>query len=322
MDASSEFLYLSRRVLLYIGYLVAVFWVSCAVSAPSTDVFSEASPDYQRKMLPSGRYEPETYAFGKGVCLDKLGKDKSLTVLSFHEICEILAGTLEKADYIATPGPEETDLVIVVSWGRTTPFDQGLYDHIADSMADTANEVTRLNGLKESLPEGGTGSGIAQLTQELGSIQRSLEGTYEGRMDQMLILKQMEDDRRFRSNRYNAKLLGFHDKLKWAAYLTRFSMVHKYLVFDLITEVENPRYFVILQAYDFQAMWKEKKKVMLWTTRFSIRAQRRKFDEELQDMALAACPTFGIDSKGLKRGLTRTDVKLGELEYLGVVEEE
>ena len=310
------------KSIISVGFLVTLLSFADAKNAPSTAVFSEVSPDYQRKLLPSGRYEPETYAFGKGIFLDRLGKDESLTALSFREICEILAVSLEEADYVPTPSPEETDLVIVVSWGRTTPFDRGLYNYTTDRIADSVNETARISASKNSLDQDSASPEEIQMARQMNSLQNSLAGQYEGQMDQMLALQQMEDDRRMHSSRYNAKLLGFYDKLQWAGQLWDSSMVHRFSIFDLLPEVENPRYFVILQAYDFQAMWKEKKKVMLWTTRFSIRAQRRRFDEQLQSMALAACQVYGADSKGLVQGLTPANVKLGELEYLGVVEED
>ena len=39
---------------------------------------------------------------------------------------------------------------------------------------------------------------------------------------------------------------------------------------DLVSEIEVDRYFVVLLAYDFQVLWKEKKHKLLWETRFSI----------------------------------------------------
>ena len=87
---------------------------------------------------------------------------------------------------------------------------------------------------------------------------------------------------------------------------------------DLMEELESSRYFVILQAYDFQKAWKEKTRKILWTTRFSIRAKGRQFDKELWQMAMASSRIMGSDTKGLARNLEMPRVEFGELEYLGV----
>jgi len=33
---------------------------------------------------------------------------------------------------------------------------------------------------------------------------------------------------------------------------------------ELIDDIEDDRYFVVLLAYDFQQLWKQKKRVLLW----------------------------------------------------------
>jgi len=39
---------------------------------------------------------------------------------------------------------------------------------------------------------------------------------------------------------------------------------------------------VVLMAYDFQLLWKEKKHKLLWETRFSIRQRHNDFDRQLR----------------------------------------
>ena len=301
------------RIIFVASCMISFTWVTFGKSVPSTAAFSEISPNYHRKMLPTGKYEPETYALGKGICVDKSGRDSSLTTLSFREIGALLADALAKVDYVPTPSPEETDLVIVVNWGRTMPFDRGMANYAIDSMSTAINGISQIKAM--------VGSTDPQSNTSIKALQDSMASEYSNQMDQMLTLYQMEEDRRLQADTYNARLLGYGDEMNWAAELVNTSMTMRSYHHDLMIELENPRYFVILQAYDFQKMWKEKKKVLLWTTRFSIRAKGHKFDEELQNMALAASRTFGTDSDKLKRGLRPAEVKFGELEYIGVVEE-
>jgi hypothetical protein len=144
-----------RIVIPFALCLLSIIWATYAKSVPSTVVFSEISPNYHRKMLPTGKYEPETYALGKGICLDSY---------------------------------------------------------------------------------------------------------YVGMMDQMLLLQQMADNERNHAAAYNARLPGYHQELKRTGQKMGISFAAYDDNEELMSEIEHPRYFVILQAYDFQAMWTEKKR--------------------------------------------------------------
>jgi hypothetical protein len=82
---------------------------------------------------------------------------------------------------------------------------------------------------------------------------------------------------------------------------------------DLVAEIEDNRYFVVLMAYDFQLMWKQKKHKLLWETRFSIREKQNQFDRALPQMAEYASRYFGQDSHGLLHtGVPDGKVELGD----------
>jgi len=76
----------------------------------------------------------------------------------------------------------------------------------------------------------------------------------------------------------------------------------------------------VLMAYDFQQIARNKKHVLLWETRFSIRQHGNNFDEQLGVMADYASRYFGQNSNGLvhTRAL-KESVKLDELKILGEV---
>jgi hypothetical protein len=82
---------------------------------------------------------------------------------------------------------------------------------------------------------------------------------------------------------------------------------------DVTDEIEENRYFVVLMAYDFQLLWKEKKHKLLWETRFSINERHNSFDRALPAMARYASQYFGQDSKGLLRDrVPEGKVKVGD----------
>ena len=89
---------------------------------------------------------------------------------------------------------------------------------------------------------------------------------------------------------------------------------------DLIDELEENRYFVVLMAYDFQLQWKQKKHKLLWETRFSIQEHRNDFKLALPTMAQEASRYFGQDSHGLvRRPLPEGHVTLGEPKVIEVM---
>ncbi|EDY82415.1 hypothetical protein VDG1235_2037 [Verrucomicrobiia bacterium DG1235] len=284
---------------------------------PRTAAHSTVDPSFVRERLPDGQWKPITYAFGKGNLIDPTERDKSLNQLSFHELGAILSKALLTENYVPTPGPEETDLVIVVSWGKTITFDDGMDEIGLIGMSDTMN---RLNGINRAIAtndaagEGRSPEGIDPARSERESIISE--------MITMTMMNDMFENRRRRSNYSNAKLLGYAPSLEELYSFDVAAGPQKSLLLDLEAEIESDRYFVILQAFDFQKMWKEKEKKLLWVTRFSIRAKGRNFDEELAAMAMAASSLFGNESDKFRRNLLPGKIRMGELEVISVVDEE
>lgn len=89
---------------------------------------------------------------------------------------------------------------------------------------------------------------------------------------------------------------------------------------EMLSELEDNRYFVVLLAYDLQVFRKENKHKLLWETRFSIATSRNDFARALPAMAQYASRYFGQDSHGLLRQtVPEGKVILGEPKSLGVV---
>jgi hypothetical protein len=86
----------------------------------------------------------------------------------------------------------------------------------------------------------------------------------------------------------------------------------------MIDEIEDDRYFVVLMAYDFPLLWKDKKHKLVWETRFSIRERHNDFSQRLAAMAEAAARYFGQDSHGLVRKRDPVaHVDPGEIKVIG-----
>jgi hypothetical protein len=115
----------------------------------------------------------------------------------------------------------------------------------------------------------------------------------------------------------NAMILGYAGEI--AASHPNLGLIHNVKRDDLIDDIEHNRYFVVLMAYDFQLMWKEKKHKLLWETRFSIREQGNDFMKLLPSMATYASQYFGQDSHGLiRQAIPEGNVEIGIPKTVGV----
>ena len=88
---------------------------------------------------------------------------------------------------------------------------------------------------------------------------------------------------------------------------------------DLINELEEHRYFVVLMAYDFPELWKHKKHKLLWEVRFSIREKNNDISKVLPAMAASASRYFGENSGKLVRAeLPDGHVEVGPLKTISM----
>ena len=150
-------------------------------------------------------------------------------------------------------------------------------------------------------------------------------GVVEAALDQLsaaTVMLNMENRQNDRTDFLNAQMLGYDSPgligTEKGNYVrgTAFSTDRD----DLYAEIEENRYFVVLMAYDFQLLWKEKKHKLLWETRFSISERRNAFDKALPVMAQYASQYFGQDSHGLLRArVPEGRVDIGETKSLGEV---
>ena len=113
---------------------------------------------------------------------------------------------------------------------------------------------------------------------------------------------------RVRDNSYKAKLLGMDFNRTWGS--------DKRLLSTLSSE---PRYFVLLYAYDFPAL-KQGDIKLQWRTRYSIRSIGQSFTEGISHMNRIASDFMGENMKGFtqKRADDSSFVSYGEIEVIDV----
>jgi len=255
-------------------------------------VYSVADKDYAEHKFPKDGTVPESYIFYQGHYLDGAARDASIENLSFHDLVSTLAIDLAKQNYFPTREPTTADLFIIVHWGTTMPGE-------VDSMyRDILME--RTNAFFEEL----AASDNPGLVVGMSEIQ-SLNRTFQMGMEQSI--------------RQSAKILGYTEALnkeRQRPSATGTTDREHQLREDLIQE----RYFVILTAWDNQALLKNKESRLLWSTRFSMRAVGKNFTEALPALSRVAGGYFGRQLDDLKTERThlgKGDIEYGEFEILG-----
>jgi hypothetical protein len=132
---------------------------------------------------------------------------------------------------------------------------------------------------------------------------------------------------RDRVNARNAALLGFAGEghlFDWGFNDTANMManIRREVHAVALDALEDDRYLVILEAFDFQKAWKEKVPVRLWETRFSLSQRHNDFRADLPKMAQAAEHFFGTDSHGIAyQGIPEGQVEIGPLKSIETLKE-
>jgi hypothetical protein len=284
--------------------LVAGLLAPCAASAADAAdaltgvvaVASKVSDDYVRTKLPNGSYPTEYYSFGQGGHWGGEISDASIDNQRFLDVAHAVAGPLADKNYLPAKDPKNTKLLIMVYWGTTAvpgpTSDSVAYDQLSAAQAEAAAP-------NASAAE--TNASMSKLSSAMTMLQ-------------------MENDARDKLDVSNAKMLGYDaagtigtdygNHIRGGAFGAERQ--------ELIDEIEVNRYFVVLMAYDFQLLWKQKKHKLLWETRFSISERSNRFDTALPLMAQYASRYFGQPSNGLLRTQVQEGkVEIGELKSLG-----
>ncbi len=270
--------------LLACGAFSSLVLLARAEEAPEISAVSaRTSKDYVRAKQADGSYPQETYAFGRGGIWGAALHDPSMEKLDFMQVARTIAVPLAAQNYVPARDPQQTNLLIMVYWGMTT----------------------------------GTGPATSSVAyQNLQSSQSLPPNAQEAAWAQV----SMANEQRDKADAKNAGLLGYDSEdvigTDYGRNLAMTAMRSK--VQDLTEDVEENRYFVVLMAYDFPLLMKEKQHKLVWETRFSIRQRGNDFDQQLAAMAQYASRYFGHDTHGLiRKPLPETRVDLGELKILG-----
>jgi hypothetical protein len=278
-------------------------------------VYSSVSPAYVRTALPGGSFKPETYAFGEGGDWGGPMNDATIDKLRFLDIAHLIAPSLAAQNYLPSTSkdPDKTDLLIMVYWGTTS----GTNGAASSPEYQTAQAL--IPPPLSIPPPAAANAGGPSATAAGSSEQQQyavLSAARDSALEQSWTMIHMANQQRDRQNLNNAVVLGYLPEMKRVAdyKMTALHLVQQ----DIVDDVEENRYFVVLLAYDFQTLWKQKQRKLLWETRFSLPERHNDFGKELGTMAQYASRYFGKDSDGLiRQPLREVRIIIGDPKFIG-----
>jgi hypothetical protein len=261
-----------------------------------TSISSVAAGGYVREKRPDGSWKPETFAFGQGGLVAGRTSGDSIDKLSFADLVKILAVPLAGRNYRQADEPANANLLIMIYWGTTTGTEDASssaeYQSLQASQKAPPPPPMPMDGAAARGGPGGVDARVAQVDQINSRIS-------EANFDSALQMVTAEDNERRLIDRRNAMLLGYDSELNASPGLENTALAGH--VGEVMREIEEDRYFVVLMAYDFQRLWKNKERKLLWVTRISIRQRGNDFGKMLPGMMQYASEFFGRDSHGLVR---------------------
>ncbi|MFZ5494175.1 MAG: hypothetical protein ACOZE5_02410 [Verrucomicrobiota bacterium] len=286
----------SLRGLLAAVLLAMMFVATGRLTAGRNDavtISATSAPGYVRPLDAEGRPRPESYVFTEGAYFGGTTVDGSLDRMTFDSLTRVLAVNLAAQEYYPTKELASANLLIRVFWGATEVFND-------------PQKTFAVDALNSALSSYGS-TYAANETADPGDINVAMEQIGAGQENAGV------------AARRNAALLGYRRTLDR---LSRKAMPSPEEV-ALRTELSEERYFVVLMAYDYQFMRREKKPKLLWVTRLSMRGPGNNFTEALPALALAGAEAYGRSLDRLHRVRVndrKVEVIMGDLKILGVEE--
>jgi hypothetical protein len=310
----------ARPALALFSFLLGTVTVSASDLA-TTAVFAWADKSYQRKSQPNGRPAREYYALSNGGLMPGTRLDSAVAAVPFSDVAGALAQHLGRQNYFLAPTAADANLLLVVHWGTTAPFsdtNQRLaVDRFGDSLADVGRGQDAVDAaFSSSGGEGESGIGIGADD----AIRQQTDAS--SRVEAALVELNMYQSMRQRALLPTAQLLGYTSAMADSDDIRRGFTDSVYN--QLMGELADPRYYIIVSAYDFRRTVDKKDPKLLWQTRISVTSRGVGFREHFNDMLASASRHYGKDSNKqlVRRYLRDVRVDIGEATVVEMVPDE
>ena len=272
----------------------------------ATAVSARVGNGYKRVRKPDGTFKPEYYAISNGGQVAGTTTDATVDRVKYPEVAAIAMRLLAGQNYHYANSADEATLLLVVQWGSTISYNRENYDD-------------RIRMAQKALRGDGSGGWSIPSSAILAGEGATSDDTGEAETAMHILLD--EQRARDRINLPNARLLGYLDEINDADGIQRYAGGGSRFD-DLIADIEEQRYYIIISAYDFPDLVKRDKRKLMWTTRVSVRSPGNRFDDSAAAMLKSAAKYFGQDSGRLIRGEEiKGTVELGDVKFLGEAKE-
>ena len=277
--------------------------------------YSRAAPGYERAYGADGKPKVEYYALSYGGRVDGTTWSDGMSKEDFPKIAGVVAEQLAKQNYFYAPDAKSANLLLVIHWGQTLPFNEG---NFTDQVNNLGTAMTNLQAAQAVPPPPvPTSQEAAAGASEQAAAQQMDVQLAAAQLESALVSMDMENRVRDKRGEEIAQVLGYMDEMRRMSDLGGFTGEDRFTT--LRNEVEDPRYYIVLTAYDFVQATQKGKRNVLWTSRISIDTRGNDFMDRMEQMVSRAANSFGKNTNRLIRERTG-EVEIGEAIVVGTEE--
>jgi hypothetical protein len=238
-----------------------------------------------------------------------------LEKMPFLQIASTLAAGLAKQHYFPTRDLANADLLIIVHWGVTTATEPS-YKLQGQTTLGSNDGSAQVRQMVKQLAAEQSAAGVSDPVAQYAA--RAVDDLLNpGALAHDEMLQRFDALAQETSMASNARLLGFADDLR----KDRENFFGTCQGVMLRSMLMDERYFVVLLAYDYQALLREHKQKLLWSTRLSMQSPGMNFRAGVGHMTSAGSVVFGHQTDGVKVRLPperATKVEIGPVRVLSM----
>jgi hypothetical protein len=237
-----------------------------------------ADPAYLAQKAAHGSSDKTTYIAAQGEYFDSTYRDPSVSRASLGKILGFLAPTLTKQGYYPAKDVKSAAQLLVVHWG-TTMGNMNEYVQAEANLADR-RPLFHVHGIDFDVitPTLAAPTGLTMAPDHSDDAYAAAYATNVAQVTAQSMTTSSAEG-----------LLGYAKQLSRERKKLLTSDVER----TLEANMQEDRYFVILQAYDFQKLQNAGGRKLLWSAHMSVRAPGLNFSLALPRMGQVAADLYG-----------------------------
>ncbi len=275
--------------------------------------YSRAAPDYKRKPGPDGKPAAEYYALSYGGKIDGTTWNDGFSKDDYPKIAGVVAEYLAKQNYFYATNAADAKLLLVLNWGQTLPANQGNFSQQVNDLGAALNTMKDVLANAPAPPDTSSQEAAAGAAEQAAAQQQAEQQAADA-LNSALAGMELENSARDRRNEEIARILGYVDEMRNMSDLGGFAGTDRFTI--MRNELEDPRFYIVLTAYDFKEATQKGKRKILWTSRISIDTRGNDFMGRMQQMIARAANSFGENTRRLVRERIG-EVEIGEAIVVG-----